>query len=163
MARKKYLNMHYKNDEQWQGPVLCPLATSAFDFDKKIIGSLEAFVHAIKLPPSNNRRWMMLMEQGISAHKKFAKIPQPIVVQWNGAAMAYGDKDHEALLERLIRVRMKRDKRAQVALVASRGFELIHERIKRDSILSSIPSELYCDTLTAIRDEIMETGRIRMI
>jgi hypothetical protein len=32
MARKKYLNVHYKNSEQWQGPLLCPLESAGFGF-----------------------------------------------------------------------------------------------------------------------------------
>lgn len=163
MARKKYLNLHFKNAKQWQGVLLCPLATSPFDFDKKIVGSLEAFVHALKVPPTDQkRRGMMLMEGGVEAHKRFGRMPQPTIVRWNDDAMAYGDEQYERLLERVIRIRIRRDKKAQVALVASHGFELIHEREKRGHILSSIPAELYCGTLMAIREEIFKSGRVRM-
>jgi hypothetical protein len=163
MARKKYLNVHYKNSEQWQGPLLCPLESAGFGFDKKLVASLESFVHALKVRPSERAlRGMMLMEPGIKAHKRFSQLRQPVVVQWEGDAMEYGDEDYNRLLVRIIRARMRQDHRAQVALVASCGFELVHERIKHDHILSSISSELYCGTLMTIRDEIMATGKVRM-
>ncbi len=159
MSRKKQLNLH-KDQADWRGQALCPLNDMPFAFDERSVRTIDGFMCTLQLPSFDTRRIVTLMEDASTARRIVSRLVPKECVWWNDERYVVGSDKYEVLINRMLRARFRKDRRAIAALAASRGKKLVHKRPTPQSEVSLIPAKRYCAILTALRKELLETGEI---
>jgi len=122
-----------------------------FYLDGKLFASVEGFVQGIKLPPEHPDREVAFLSFGSTA-KKFGEQAKNFSVWHNDVEIPYRSFEHLFLIERAIRAKFAQNTGAMIALLATKGFTLIHDTGTPDSPTTYLPREAFCEILTRIRE-----------
>lgn len=160
MSRKKTLNLH-KDQDDWRGRALCPLAEDAsFSFDDCFVQTIDGFMYTLRLPSNDKRRIITLMDDAPTAKRVVRHLTIKNEVRWNNTTIKVDSDEYDWLIERMLRARFRKDRKAIAALAASRDMKLVHKQPTPSSQLGEIPAKMYCAILTRLRKELLATGEI---
>ncbi len=162
MSRKKTLNLH-RDQSDWRGRALCPLADEPFSFDDCLVRTIDGFMYTLMLPANDNRRIITLMEDAAKAKRTVRHLTIKNDVRWRGETIKVNSREYEVLIERMLRARFRKDRRAIAALAASRDLKLVHKRPHPKAQLGVIPPKKYCAILSKLRKELLSTGEISKV
>lgn len=143
--------------EDWRAIRLSNFSFDSFDLDGVRFYSVEGFIQGIKFPEGDFNREKAQYLRGIDAKRLGRKAPpERKFVWWKGEAFLYGSVKHHALIERAIRAKFERNEGAMKALLATAGMTLTHNLGHPESPHTSLPSEIFCEILTKIREESLK-------
>lgn len=147
------LNIYSKSEDS-RARILSNFHPSPFFLDGIKFVSVEGFIQGIKYPENHPDREVAFGKHGYDA-KKMGHRAEGVFVYWSGQKIAYGSKEHHALIERAIRAKVEQNSLVRDALVGTKGYKLTHETGIPESALTSLPAKVFVDILTAIRDELL--------
>lgn len=145
------LNIGSRSDD-WRARRLSNFSADAFVLDGEHIASVEGFIQGTKFPIGHPTRQQAFQAVGIEA-KRLGQAADRVNVWWQDQIFAYGAARHHELIARAIRAKFEQNPGAMNALLATRGLTLTHDLGHPDPPNSSLPTEVFCDILTRIREE----------
>lgn len=132
-----------------------------FVLDGVTLASVEGFVQGIKYPPGHPDRAEVFTLANIKAKQK-SPGKSPPCVWWNGEEIAYGSKEHHALIERAIRASFEQNPIALALLYSTKGMTLTHDLGHPESPHTCLPAKVFCEILTRLRDEGNDRVQIQL-
>jgi predicted NAD-dependent protein-ADP-ribosyltransferase YbiA (DUF1768 family) len=149
---ERQLNVSSKSKD-WREYCLSNFPAFPFTLDDKTFASVEGFVQGIKLPPGHPNRELAFISFSIAA-KRLGEGAEKKFVWYADQAIPYRSQLHYFLIERAIRAKFEQNSGARLALLASKGYVLVHDTGTPDPPDTSLPREEFCRILTKIRDEL---------
>lgn len=159
------LNIGSRSDDR-RARRLSNFSADAFMLDGKRMASVEGFIQGIKYPEGHPNRTAAFGAVGFEAKrfgKKFelthalGRLGYGKLVWWKGRTIPYGSPEHHKLIELAIRAKFDQNQDAMGVLLATEGMELTHDLGRPESPVTSLPSKIFCEILTRIREENLRT------
>ena len=148
------LNIGSKSDD-WRARRLSNFSADSFVLDGEEIASVEGFIQGIKFPEGHPTRKQAFQSVGVEARRSGRKAERKLV-WWKERSIPYGSFEHRQLIERAIHAKFEQNNDARRTLLASEGMVLTHDLGRPDSPRTSLPSKVFCDILTRIREEALQ-------
>lgn len=142
----------------WRARLLSNFPFFPFLIDKEMMASPEGFIQGIKFSEHNPMRRMAFDAIGKGA-KRLGRGAERKFVWWKGKAIPYGSPEHHKLIERAIRAKFGQNEKAMKALLATEEMTLTHDLGHPESPKTSLPAKVFCDILTRIREEAVQTRK----
>jgi predicted NAD-dependent protein-ADP-ribosyltransferase YbiA (DUF1768 family) len=144
-ACRQPINITSQVEEQWRP--ISNLALTPFELHGRTYASIEGFWQGLKFPKDSDRRRIAALHGG-AAKSAAREIPEPAVIQYDGAAIAAGRPEHWALMRLACEAKFSQNLEARTALLATGERPLTH-RVRRDS--RTIPGVVMADIWMAAR------------
>jgi len=142
----------------WKGVALSNFMLSPFSLDGILFASIEGFIQGIKFPEDDPRREQAFVLSGWDA-KHLGDTADRSGAYWKGQKLDYGSAEHHQLIETAIRARIAQNAGLAQVLASTAGATLTHSTGSQpESPTTSLPAEVFCRILTAIRDELLSEG-----
>ena len=151
------LNIGSRSDD-WRARRLSNFPPDPFTLDSENMTSVEGFIQGTKFPEGHPYRQQAFQTFGVKA-KRIGKSAERKFVWWKGKAIIYGSTEHHQLIERAIRAKFEQNEDSLRALLATEGMVLTHDLGRPDSPRTSLPSKIFCDILTRIREETIQARK----
>ncbi|MGB3425411.1 MAG: PAS domain S-box protein [Castellaniella sp.] len=153
---RKTINVSFTSDD-WRGVALSNFSLSPFEFEGRLLASVEGFIQGIKFPPGHASREQAFAASawdakacGQGAEKQFA--------YWDGTQLEFGSDAHHALVERALRARFAQNEGLRRVLASTQGLDIQHLTGESEPERTSMPAALFCRILTDIRDAVTAPG-----
>ena len=138
----------------WRARRLSNFSDDDVVLDEVKVASVEGFIQGIKFPEGDPRRSQAFTATGFEA-KRLGKGSLRSFVWWKGQQIVFGSSEHHHLIERAIRAKFDQNSVARAALIATDSLRLTHDLGHPESPHTSLPSRVFCDILTRIRQELL--------
>lgn len=147
---RKTINVSFTSDD-WRGVALSNFSLSPFEFEGRLLASVEGFIQGIKFPPGHASREQAFASSawdakacGQGADKRFA--------YWGDAQFEFGADAHHGLVERALRARFAQNEGLRRVLASTQGLDILHLTGESEPERTSMPAALFCRILSDIRD-----------
>ncbi|HSD11977.1 MAG TPA: hypothetical protein VLC10_00315 [Patescibacteria group bacterium] len=144
------LNVSATSDD-WRAARCSNFSPDAFTLDGMTFASAEGFIQGIMRPEDDPDRAAAFASVGFAA-KRFGRKAARTAVWWKGETIPFGSPEHHRLIGRAIKAKFDQNPGAMAALLATKGLTLIHDLGRPESPRTSLPANVFCAILTAIRD-----------
>ena len=151
-------------DVKGAGNLLSNFAPTPFRLNNNQYASMEGFIQSIKYPEDDERHQYTSGMYGIKAKNMGKKINrknypaltagEKVYVYYNDQRILYRSQQHMDLTERALRAKFEQNENAQRELLSTGDAELTHDTGYPENPLTSLPSKVFCDMLTRIRDDL---------
>jgi len=148
--KMKIVNVDNGSEDQIER-TLSNLSLHRFWIGRERMPSVQIFIEWLKFPEGDPMRDLIMNADPLEA-KKFGADAKNDFVYWNGRKIAFGSDEHHGIIEQAIRAKFRDNQDAMEALIAT-GKKIVIQRQDLESPETSLPKELFCKILMAIRKE----------